>query len=63
MKFLYLVLELQKWKNISTDSKMVEVISPKLGMGFCSVFETKEEAMLQTGCSEDQVIELEVREE
>lgn len=63
MKFLYLVLELQKWKNISTDSKMVEVISPKLGMGFCSVFETKEEAMLQTSCSEDQVIELEVREE
>ena len=63
MKFLYLVLVLQKWKNLSTDSKMVDIISPKLGMGFCAVFESKEEAMMQTGCSEDEIVEMEVKEE
>jgi hypothetical protein len=59
---LYLVLVVRRWSNLSTDSKMVELISPKLGMGFCSIFESKEEAMLQTGCSEDEVMEVETQE-
>lgn len=59
---LYLALIVRPWTALSTDSKMVELIDDTLGSGFCSVFQSREDAY-KVGYTDEQLLELEVKNE
>jgi hypothetical protein len=57
---LYLVLKVNRWSNLSSESRQIELVDDRLGMGYCPVFTTLEDAMKYGNCTEDEVLEVNV---
>jgi hypothetical protein len=57
---LYLVLKVNRWSNLSSESRQIELVDDRLGMGYCPVFNTLEDAMNYGNCTEDEVLEVNV---
>jgi hypothetical protein len=57
---LYLSLRVNKWSNLSSESRQIELVDDRLGMGYCSVFTTLEDAMKYGNCTKDEVLEVNV---
>lgn len=59
---LYIALVVREWTSLSTDTKMVEIIDNSLGRGFCSVFLTRDDALL-AGYTNEQILEVEAEDD
>lgn len=57
---LYLLLRVNKWENLSTESRQVELVDDRLGMGYCPVFSTLEDAIKYGNCTEEEILEVNV---